>query len=57
MRDNDKGIVGHAGHLRHNFRSFGKPIGNDRGGGEASFFGGDSVMQTARRAAPSIAYR
>ncbi len=54
MRNHDKGIVWHAGDLGHDLGGFFESVGDNGGGRDTSFFGGDGVVQTARRTAPSI---
>jgi len=52
--DHGKGILGHPRYLSHHPRRLHKPVSNNRRRGNTSFLGRDGVVQTARRAAPSI---
>src|SRR5207247_10370791 len=55
MRDHRKGVAGEAEGLRHDPRRPGEPVGHDRCRRRAGLLGRDRVVQTARRAAPSVA--
>lgn len=55
MLDHGKRIVGHTGYIGHDLGGFNKAVGDDCGGGDARFLGGDGVVQTARGTAASIA--
>ena len=49
-----EGIVRHTRDPRHGLCRFDKTVGDDRGCGNPGFFGGNGIVQTARRAATSI---
>ena len=55
MRADDVGEARHAHQLRVGLGCRDEYIGDDGGGGETQPLQGNSVVQTARRAAPSIA--
>ena len=52
-----KGKAGHAGDFRHGPGGRNKSVGNNGRGSNAGLFRRDGVVQTARRATPSIANR
>lgn len=54
MRDHDKRVVGHSAQPGHDAGGLDKPIGDDGSSRDAELFSRDRVVQTARRAAPSV---
>ena len=57
MSDNGKGKARHTRDLCHGLGRLPEAIRNNGRGRNASFFRRDSIVQTARRATPSIPYR
>ena len=55
MLDHGKGIAVGAQHARHQFRCANEGLGHDAGGRNPEPFSGNRIVQTARRAAASVA--
>ena len=54
MSNHDKRVVRHSAEPGYSARGLDKPIGDDSGSRDTELFSGDGVVQTARRATPSV---